>query len=343
MLKWEVIKELWEKNGYPSSYDLQKILARKKIIIDDGNIRKYIRKWHQDIQIQKKEFNWNKRGRKLWSRLEMESKEFIEYHQLEPYKLFIAPDDKKPIGISFISDQHFGGEGVDYKRARLDAILVGKTDGLYAIDGGDSADNFINTKIMPAIINSKTAPVDQISLLKVYYEWFNGKLIAKLSGNHEFWTKKYAGVDFYDILKPDTIIPDIYSRHQAKVTVFAGDIEYRIMIRHLYRYNSSFNMTHTVKRMWEQADWDFDIGVVCHHHIPTIEPFTRHGQEKWAVRPGSYKIVDSYNDEKGFYGAKVACPTAILYPDRKEMQMFKDIRPAVRFLKMERKKYGEGQ
>lgn len=337
-MNWDNIKEFWFKNGCPSSYRLQNMLSNKGITKDDGNIRAAIRKWRDEIDSQFKNFNWKNKGENLWNKLEEESEEYILYHQQEPHKLFESGENL-PIGIVNISDQHFGNIGTDYKKAKEDAKLIGKTEGLYAIDGGDSADNHINTKIMPAIINSKVPPIDQISLLKVYYKWLNNKLIAKISGNHEFWTKKYAGIDFYDVLKPDVIVPSSYSRHEAKVTIFVGDIEYRIMIRHKFRYNSSFNLTHTVKRMWEHSDWDFDIGVVCHGHVPSIEPFYRHGKEIWAIRPGSYMVKDEYAMEMGYYGTQISCPTCILYPDRKTINVIKDLRPAILLLQAERKKY----
>ena len=333
-INWDVIRKLWEKNGYPSSYRLQSILNKKGITVDDGNIRRSIRKWRKEINFLKKYSPINN-GKKAWERIKEDSHIFIEQHEYENEKLFYLENEKSPIGIAFISDQHFGNVGVDYERAEADAKLVAQTEGLYAVLGGDAIDNFINTKIMPATINSKSSPSDQADMLIHYLNFFNGYIIALISGNHEFWTKKYCGIDFYELinLNLDCIIPDGYSKHESKITTFVGDIEYRIMLRHRWKCNSMFNLCHTVKRLWEHTDWDFDIGVICHGHQTAFEPFKRHGKKIWAIRPGSYKIVDTYADEKGFYGVEAACPTAILYPNKKKIQVFDDINDAVKTLK----------
>lgn len=336
-MNWEKnIKPIWEKNGYPSSRRLQTILAKIGKKVDDGSIRKYIRKWNEEIAFIRDEINWDNRGDELWEDMIKKSRRYVKYHLLEPYKVIVIKD-KKPIGVSFVSDQHFGNAGVDYDRAKEDAKLIGNTKGLYAILGGDATDNFINQKILPAILNQKIPPIEQVAMLKTYFKWFNGSIGALISGNHEFWTKQFSGLDFYDMLKPElkkeSVLLSSYSRHEARISIFFNDIEYRIMIRHKYRFNSAFNLTHTVKRLWEHCGWDFDIGVVCHHHQPSFEPFTRHGKDMWAVRPGSYKVIDDYADQKGFYGVKAACPTAILNPKKKDIQVFKDINFATEYLR----------
>ena len=168
---------------------------------------------------------------------------------------------------------------------------------MYAILGGDGIENFI--KILPAVINQQSSPAQQVKMYVYYVNLFLDKILGMVGGNHEWRTKKVAGIDLLKQLFPGIV----YDPHELKFLIYVGDIEYRIMVRHLYRYNSSMNLTHTVKRLWEKGDFDFDVGVVCHHHIPDMESFMAHGQSKWAIRPGSYKIADPYSREKGYHNA----------------------------------------
>src|SRR5512146_1839854 len=107
----------------------------------------------------------------------------------------------------------------------------------------------------------------------------------------------------------------------------------------VYRFNSQFNLTHTVKRMWEMGEDKFDIGVVCHHHELSIEPFYKHGQQIWAARPGSYQVDSAYNRRMGFNKCKPSCPTFILFPDAHEILGFPDIRQAANILTILRKEW----
>ena len=84
--------------------------------------------------------------------------------------------------------------------------------------------------------------------------------------------------------------------------------------------------------MWNDGEADFDIGVVGHHHTPSVVPFTKHGIERWAIRPGAYKIVDTFGEMCGFPRERPTCPMVILNPVTKEVQAFTDLRMGLRTL-----------
>ena len=111
-LDWKSIRELWEKNGCPSAYKLQSMLEKKGITIDGGNTRKAIRKWRKEIYFIEKA-NLEDTADMLWDRIKEDSKRFIKHHRHKDEKLFYLENESKPIGISFISDQHFGNVGVE--------------------------------------------------------------------------------------------------------------------------------------------------------------------------------------------------------------------------------------
>lgn len=268
----------------------------------------------------------------MWHAAELDSAKRIEY-ALKRSRFTIPKLDNRPIGISFASDQHIApGTPVDFRRMREDAELIAETDGLYAVLGGDGADNHI--KIRPAILAARSQPHDQWRLFEYYLSIFAQKIIVFISGNHDAWTDQMAGIDMLaNIARSQRLC---YAPAEARMNIEVGTQTYRVAVRHQYRFNSSFNQGHTVKQWFRMGEESFDIGVICHHHEAHIEPFEAHGETRWVARPGSYQITSSYSRQFGFNAAVPTCPTFILFPDRRHIVGFRDVRDAVRTLKAER-------
>jgi hypothetical protein len=241
-------------------------------------------------------------------------------------------DEDLPIGITFISDQHIGSEGTDHAAMREDAEIVRKTEGLYAILGGDGWDNHI--KHLAAIINAKSAPTDQVKMFLYYISLFGNKIAAAISGNHEFWTKLVSGVDVVKMLMQANKI--VYHPHELRLRMNVGSRdpqEYRICIRHKTRYNSSLNLNWTIKRLWQTGDFDFHIGFRGDEHAASIEPFRGHGLTRWSARGGSYQRISDYQEAKGYPRTEPVNPAFILYPNEFRIDAFEDMRKMVDTLK----------
>ena len=102
-------------------------------------------------------------------------------------------------------------------------------------------------------------------------------------------------------------------------------IQYDIGVRHRYRFNSSFNLTHCVKRMREQL-FDFDIGAIAHGHVPTVEHCWVAGKDRVFIRTGSFKDPDRYAQKIGFNGsAHCIIPAVKLYPRKRRIQAYFDV------------------
>ena len=332
---WKLVKDIWEKNQHPSSRKLLTILQALKIKTDDGTIRTHVRKWRNEIyqnELKVKEKYKQNIGEHLWDFCTSESK--IRQQRLSYNPSVITLNTKKPVAIAFIADQHLGSYDVDYEQAAKDAIDIANTPNMYAVFGGDSIDNFIKLSISSAMLESPTAPSEQIELLEYYFAMFKGKILALVSGNHELWLKEISSFDLYKHIANTKIVPTIYAPFIARLEIFVNDISYRVMLRHKYRFNSSFNLTHSVKRMYDMSDYQFDIGVVCHHHKATFEPFQKHGEQRWAVRTGTYKTYDSFAAKIGFNGITEnnMIPIAILYPNSKKIEMVGSVEAAKKLI-----------
>lgn len=241
----------------------------------------------------------------------------------------------EPCAITFISDQHVSlGNTVDLARMREDAELVASQDGVYAVLGGDACDNHI--KHRSAVLAARSQPSDQFELFEWYLSIFAHRVLVAISGNHDLWTNQIAGVDVLgNLLHRNRVC---YAPDEALLEIKLGSQTYKVGMRHQYRFNSSFNQTHTVKQWFKNGDYDWDIGCIGHHHVSSVEPFWVHGIERWACRPGSYQITSAYARQFGFGATCPKCPTFVVYPDRREIVGFHDLRPALRLLSAERGK-----
>lgn len=333
MIKWNLVREIWEQNSRPSSAALLNILTTLGYKTDGGSVRRYIRKWKKteyDALSEQAQTSEAEFGHNLWNLCKTESGARKKQRLTAPHVITIKTD--KPIAIPFIADQHLGSYEVDYERAERDAKEIADTPNMYTVFGGDSIDNFIKLAISSAMLESTTTPSEQLQLLEYYLSLFKGKILAIVSGNHELWLKDMTSFDLYKHIINTKII-QTYEPYTAKIDLYVNNINYKIMIRHKYRFNSSFNLTHTVKRMYDMCDYSFDIGIVCHHHRATFEPFEKHSQTRWAVRTGTYKTYDDFASKIGFANAKnEILPTAILYPDQKKIEMVGSIAAAKKLI-----------
>ncbi len=267
---------------------------------------------------------------RLWAEAEVVNKEKIERaHKLSLFKVDLPGE---PCAIVFASDQHIApGTPVDLERMMEDALLITETPNMFVCLGGDGVDNHI--KHRAAIMAARSQPGDQYELYEYYIQVLAPSLLAMISGNHDAWTDQHAGVDVVQQIAQRNKIA--YCPAEARLDVNVGEQNYKVAFRHQYRYNSSFNMTHAVKQWYRMGDATFDLGCICHHHEPSIEAFTAHGLERWACRPGSYQITSAYSRQYGYNSTKPTCPTFVIYPDRRKILGFQDVRDGAMFLKAE--------
>ena len=266
-----------------------------------------------------------------WKSAEAENAELIKKCLLTARFSVELPSE--PCALTFISDQHISlGNCVDLERMRHDAETVAATEGCYAILGGDATDNHI--KHRAAVLAARSQPGDQFELFEWYLSIFAHRILVAIAGNHDLWTNQLAGVDVLSMLLKRQGV--CYAPDEARLSVKVGSQEYRVAMRHQYRMNSTFNETHAVKQFWRHGDGDWDIGCIGHNHVGACEYFYGHGQERVALRPGSYQITSAYSRQFGFNSTRPTCPTVVVYPDRREMVAFQDLKPALRFLRGER-------
>lgn len=245
-------------------------------------------------------------------------------------------DEHLPIGISFASDQHISLDNtVALKQMRLDAWMVRDTPGMHVICVGDAIDNHI--KHVAAMVNSRSTPGDQYRLLNQYLRWIKDKMLVMISGNHDDWTSQLAGVDVSKMLCDNNKI--MYAPDEARIKVHLPGHTYDVAARHQGGGNSKKNPTNSIKEWWRNGTAPFDIGAMAHLHELALERVTLHELERWVCRPGSYQTISAHSRQYGYNPTLPACPTFIIYPDKREIVGYAQLPAAARFLTYERDRY----
>ena len=114
-----------------------------------------------------------------------------------------------------------------------------------------------------------------------------------------------------------------YLGPQGFVNLTVGKETYRILSAHQFRMRSSFNLTHSAKRL-EDFSGDADVVFLGHTHEASGESTQRRGAKKFYGQAGSYLQSSRYGKRLGFRGTNAEMPGAIFWPDRKKVLVVHD-------------------
>lgn len=238
----------------------------------------------------------------------------------------------RPVALAVLSDFHIGSAGTDYESLKRDAEIIRDTPDMYAIFHGDGVDNWIIGKLT-ALQRGQALDGDaEIELFAAWLDMVAEKLLVVVSGNHDLWTKKAAGIDL--IAEQIKDLHCLYDKFQVNFTLEHGANKIVFAVRHKWRFNSIFNATHGLQVGWERGDIDFDIAIGGHTHIGTLfHDFFRHQKRRTAILTGAYKRIDSFASEIGFAStASNGCGALVLHPDGRRWS-FVSLQEAAAFLK----------
>jgi hypothetical protein len=240
----------------------------------------------------------------------------------------------RPIGICFPSDLHIGNEYTDHRQIIKDFDLINSCPYLFAYLGGDGTDNFVIPKLAHAARGDLVRPSTQWLFYRYLVKKLLPSLLAVGDGNHTAWTFKLSDLDGTLIALRDFPTLYTYEGGYLDLTLDSGDGRqtYTIFRKHRPRFGSAFNLTHTVKRLYEQGRRAFDVGVIEHQHSPVFESFNVHSQERIAIRTGTYKVFDPHAEEYGYYGGGHGVITVVFFPNERRMVPFRRLEEAIAFL-----------
>lgn len=244
-------------------------------------------------------------------------------------KAVINIDDDKPIGVAFWGDWHIGGKGVDHEQFLRDMELIVNTDGLYYIGMGDYKDSYLQMGHKGAIYGQLLPPNGQDYLVLDTVEKTKEKALAFVRGQHDYWTEQLTSQDFLETLCEKADAVNLW--HGGLIYVNLGDIQYKLGIRHKYKYESGLNTTNSQRRLNEHFG-GCDVVAVGDKHFVDFQRKTDLGRKTTWLRSGTYKIMDEFGMRIGGYEGEYGIPMVILWPESKKTVAFDDLRTGLAYL-----------
>lgn len=226
-----------------------------------------------------------------------------------------------PIALSFMSDVHLGSSHTDYAAFFSDLKTIAANPQIYLMKGGDWCDKF-----MPSFRDAGASawqlqpPQIQLLVVEQLMEYLSGTLVAVIGGNHDKMDSKKTGISTEYFIHRNLKVPYLPEGGLVEITI--GEVEYKILWKHDYRFKSSLNQFNPHHRMLEQLAPDVDVVVLEHIHTPGMESIERFdfNQKRTviSVRTGSYKLDDPFSME--YYKAGRPGPQTILFwPDKRKI------------------------
>ena len=175
-------------------------------------------------------------------------------------------------------------------------------------------------------------PELQKELVVNLYSKLKGRWIAAVQGCHEEFSHFADDFDFTKYLAHQLGCVNLGFGGLIKLMV--GEQQYNIAIRHKYKYNSSYNPTHSAIQLVRFEYPEADISIVAHNHRAAITWMSHRDKDRVYVRPGSFKGPDRYARSLGYTDTGSQMPTVILWPDKRQMWVYQHLEDAAEKLRM---------
>lgn len=220
----------------------------------------------------------------------------LAHHSAKRWRKFNVPISG-PYALMFFGDPHIDDDGCHLPLLESHCELAAKTEAIYAINIGDTTNNWIGRlERLWANQDASAKTAQKLArwlLCESGVPWF-----LWLHGNHDLWGGR-VGPDWFAAIKPHFVAMDDW---QAKVTLVSPNgHELRLWASHNFKGNSIWNNMHGLERAAQMQDWAH-LYVAGHHHDTGL----RQGENShrsfcyWLMRVRGYKFMDDFADHHGF-------------------------------------------
>ena len=227
------------------------------------------------------------------------------------------------IGVVFVADGHIGAIDSPLDSFRHRIKLIAQEPRLYVVDCGDKIDNYRPTKYASGMFGELFPPALQKKLMENLYAELKGRWLAWVQGCHDEWSHDTDDFDLTEWMAES--LGGVNLGHGGLLKLHVGEQVYEIAVRHKYRFNSSYNLTHAPKQLVRFEEKTADVAVVAHNHVTAVEYVTETDKPRVYIRPGSIKKADRYARSIGFYDTGDDLATVLFWPNKHQMMAFPNL------------------
>ena len=229
-----------------------------------------------------------------------------EASKLIPIRIKLAG----PIGLLFFGDPHVDDDGTDIEALERHTQLVADTEGLFAVNVGDTTNNWVGR--LARLYGDQSTSAAQAWRLA---EWFVGRCdwLWIIGGNHDLWSG--AGDPMRWIAKQQDAL---YKSSEARIALrFPNGREVRVNSRHDHAGSSIWNPAHGPMKAAIMGTRDH-LYVAGHKHESAYsvlkDPINNIAMH--ALKVSSYKVYDRFAKERGFRDNTLSpCALAVINPN----------------------------
>ena len=243
----------------------------------------------------------------------------------------------KPIGLAVVGDPHLGPH-CNFPLLRRDVDIMATTDGMLAVNIGDSADNWSN-RLIALWAESDISRETERKLAKWFLQDAGIKWGFWLMGNHDSMNTEFS--TYLETVNAQKV-PMVDWRARVRLVFPSGEL--RLDAAHNHKGTSIYNRLHGQKRaaLWDE---DADIYVAGHHHTwaVAIEELDS-GRIVTMARCRGYKWLDKFATTHGFATQKHGATILFVIDPRQEnpvsrVMTFADLKQGSEYLKWIRDSY----
>ena len=199
-----------------------------------------------------------------------------------------------PVGILHFGDPHVDDDGTDLEALERHTQLVNDTEGLFAVNVGDTTNNWCG-RLARLYADQSTSAAQAWKLA----EWFINRCrwLYIIAGNHDLWSG--TGDPLRWIAKQQGAL---YKASEARIALqFPNGASIRINARHDHSGSSIWNPAHGPMKAAMLGTRDH-IYVAGHKHESAYSVLKDpiNGIAMHAIKVASYKVYDRYAKDKGF-------------------------------------------
>jgi len=242
------------------------------------------------------------------------SKRFAKRHEKHKSKQWfpIKVKDSKPFALAFVGDPHVDDDGCNWPLLERDIGLMRATEGVYAINIGDTTNNWVG-RLIKKYADQETSKKTGYDLARYLMKDSGINWLMWLLGNHDSWNDGAAVLG--EMADGVTQIFDWHAKFQL---VMPNGSTCPIWAAHSFKGTSIYNPAHGAMRAALFGQMCPRVLMQGHHHEyhMTEGVYADLDMTYWAGKARGYKFIDDYADKLQFgqnsHGATVV---AIIDPE----------------------------
>lgn len=230
-----------------------------------------------------------------------------------------------------LSDLHMGNKGVNYEY--IDRLLdfINDHPRVFAYINGDLIANWVDFSPDSGGYDEILPPKYQNKIAEYKVSQIKDSLLWIIQGNHEYRSEKQGETSPLERISKKFNIP--YLGHGGRINLTVNDIPYKIHCRHKFRYNSSFNPTHSCVRLNDVLDAEAEIVAIGHKHQAAITKQFKAGKWRTYVRYGAAYPTSNFEEYLGYEQTPLVAPSILMSGNKKFHEPFMELDVAEKFIK----------